>query len=451
MPEQPSTGAAAVPSPARRNLAGQWLLISAFWLLIASASVLEATLLRSNSFADALKSASIQWLPWVLLSPVIVWLSSVYTLERATWLRNLWVHLAACFVIVGGLGAFVYFESPFGPPRGEPRTFQGGDARPFPHGGPPFQHGDGQPFGRDDNPPGDHPNDFATDHPFSGDHPNDGPGGRPHDGDMHHGPPGPRRGPPSRARMILELSSFQLPTYLAVLGAAHALIFSRRAKDRERRETELVSRLTQARLQALRMQLNPHFLFNTLNSIASLVYDHPRAADEMIGSLSELLRLALSASDRQEITLREELRFLDQYLFIEQTRFGERLRIEKTIEPAALETMVPILLLQPLVENAVKHGIEAQLAPGVIGLEGRRDGETLQLRVTDNGRGPAATADGEPKEGVGLGNTRARLRELYGERAALDFRAREGGGALVEIIIPWRTSPVSSTPEPTET
>ena len=171
--------------------------------------------------------------------------------------------------------------------------------------------------------------------------------------------------------MILELSSFQLPTYLAVLGAAHALIFSRRAKDRERRETELVSRLTQARLQALRMQLNPHFLFNTLNSIASLVYDQPRAADEMIGSLSELLRLTLSASDRQEITLREELRFLDQYLFIEQTRFGERLRIEKNIEPAALDTMVPILLLQPIVENAVKHGIESQLAPGVIGIEAR--------------------------------------------------------------------------------
>ena len=334
----------------------------------------------------------------MLLSPVILWLSSVCTLERSTWLRNLWVHLAACFIIVGGLGAFVYFESPFGPPRGEPRPFPGGDARPFPHGAPSFQHGDGQPSPHDNNPPGDRPNDFPNDHP------NDGPGGRPpHDGDMHHGPPGPHRGPPSRARMILELSSFQLPTYLAVLGAAHALIFSRRAKDRERRETELVSRLTQARLQALRMQLNPHFLFNTLNSIASLVYDQPRAADEMIGSLSELLRLTLSASDRQEITLREELRFLDQYLFIEQTRFGERLRIEKNIEPAALDTMVPILLLQPIVENAVKHGIEAQLAPGVIGIAAERSGDVLRLRVTDNGRGPAATADGQPKEGVAWG------------------------------------------------
>jgi two-component sensor histidine kinase len=433
MPAQPKIDTATVPSsPGFRGLTGQWLLISAFWLLIASASVLEATLLRSNSFTDALKSASIQWLPWVLLSPVILWLSTVCTLERATWLRNMWVHLAACILIVGGLGAFVYFESPFGPPRGQPRPFPGGDARPFPHGDPSFQPRDGQPF-RDNNSPNDHRDGGPNDHP-------------PRDGDNHHGPPGPHRGPPSPARMILELSSFQLPTYLAVLGAAHALIFSRRAKDRERRETELVSRLTQARLQALRMQLNPHFLFNTLNSIASLVYDQPRAADEMIGSLSELLRLTLSASDRQEITLREELRFLDQYLFIEQTRFGERLRIEKNIEPAALDTTVPILLLQPIVENAVKHGIESQLAPGVIGIEAQRSGDILRLRVTDNGRGPANTADGKLKEGVGLGNTRARLRELYGERGTLDFRAREGGGALVEIQIPWHAPSAPPTP-----
>ena len=440
MPAQLETDTAAgVPSsPGRRGMTGQWLLISAFWLLIASASVLEATLLRSNSFADALKSASIQWLPWVLLSPIILWLSSVCTLERATWLRNMWAHLAACFLIVGGLGAFVYFESPFGPPRGQPRPFPGGDARPFPHGEPSFQPRDGQPFPRDQDSPNDH--DFHNDHPNGG--PNDHP---PHDGDAHHGPPGTHRGPPSPARMILELSSFQLPTYLAVLGAAHALIFSRRAKDRERRETELVSRLTQARLQALRMQLNPHFLFNTLNSIASLVYDQPRAADEMIGSLSELLRLTLSASDRQEITLREELRFLDQYLFIEQTRFGERLRIEKNIEPAALDTTVPILLLQPIVENAVKHGIESQLARGVIRIEAERAGDVLRLRVTDNGRGPANTGDGKLKEGVGLGNTRARLRELYGEHGTLDFRAREGGGALVEIQIPWHAPAASQT------
>src|SRR5579859_730964 len=193
------------------------------------------------------------------------------------------------------------------------------------------------------------------------------------------------------------------------------------------------------------MQLNPHFLFNTLNSIASLVYEEPQAADEMIGSLSELLRLALDDSTGQEITLREELNFLDKYLLIEQARFGERLRIEKEIEPEALDATAPILILQPLVENAVKHGIEAQLAPGVIRVVAKKSGAQLLLQVADNGRGAESAADGKLKEGVGLSNTRSRLKELYGENASLIIRAVETGGFLAEIQIPWRTKLIGQT------
>ena len=235
----------------------------------------------------------------------------------------------------------------------------------------------------------------------------------------------------------MRLGAFQLPTFWAVLGAAHALVFYKRAQDRGRRETELQSHLTQARLEALRMQLNPHFLFNTLNSIASLVHEDPNAADRMIGYLSDLLRLSLKSSGQQEVSLREELYCLDLYLSIEQVRFGERLRVEKNIEPAALDAIAPMLILQPLVENAIKHGLEAQLAQGVIAIAASRVGDSLHLQVADNGRG--FPASGVVKEGVGLSNTRSRLRELYGPRGILSVQRREGGGFQAEVSLPWRS------------
>ena len=187
------------------------------------------------------------------------------------------------------------------------------------------------------------------------------------------------------------------------------------------------------------MQLNPHFLFNTLNSIASLVHEQPQA-EEMIEALSDLLRLTLNASDRQEVTLREELHFLERYLLIEQIRFGERLRVEKQIDVAALDALVPILILQPLAENAIKHGIESQIAPGVIRVAAEHAGKTLLLRVKDNGRGLATPPKGLPKEGVGLSNTRSRLKELYGGRASLELTPGKAGGFSAEIQLPWRTA-----------
>jgi sensor histidine kinase YesM len=186
------------------------------------------------------------------------------------------------------------------------------------------------------------------------------------------------------------------------------------------------------------MQLNPHFLFNTLNSIASLVHEQPQA-EEMIEALSDLLRLTLTAPERQEVALREELHFLERYLLIEQIRFGERLRVEKQIDVSALDAMVPILILQPLVENAIRHGIEAQIAPGIIRVVAANDAEKLVLRVEDNGKGLASSSKGTLKEGVGLTNTRSRLKELYGGRGSLELKSGKAGGFSAEIHLPWRT------------
>jgi two-component system LytT family sensor kinase len=247
-----------------------------------------------------------------------------------------------------------------------------------------------------------------------------------------------QREPRTAAYLVLRRITLQLPTFWGLVGVAHALRFYERAKTREARETDLVSRLAQARLEALRMQLNPHFLFNTLNSIASLVQEDPQAAEEMIEALSDLLRLTLRASDRQEITVREELQFLDRYLHIEQTRFGDRLKVEKEVDAGLLDVAVPILILQPLVENAIRHGIERQIAPGLVRISVERVGDKLGLAVVDDGYG-VKLGEFRLVEGVGLRNTRARVKELYGAQAEFEVRPGKERGFTVEIRIPLRT------------
>jgi LytS/YehU family sensor histidine kinase len=163
--------------------------------------------------------------------------------------------------------------------------------------------------------------------------------------------------------------------------------------------------------------------------------------------LSDLLRLTLSASERQEVTLREELYFLDRYLLIERTRFRERLRVEKRIDIRALDGIVPILILQPLVENAVKHGIEAQIAPGMISIIVEQAGDRLRVEVSDNGRGLAGEVKGELREGVGLSNTRSRLKELYGDQGSLTLRPGKTEGFSAEIQLPWRTALTHPAPQ----
>ncbi len=214
---------------------------------------------------------------------------------------------------------------------------------------------------------------------------------------------------------------------------------SRRFSEAARESEQLQARLDQARLQALRLQLQPHFLFNTLNTITALVHRDPPSAERMVTGLSELLRVSLGTAGEQEVRLDRELEVLRHYLDIQLVRFSDRLSVRFDIDPAAREAMVPSLLLQPLVENAIKHGITPRVAAGHLHIAVRRRDDTLTLEVLDDGVG---TRGSQPlSEGVGLGNTRARLASLYGTQQRLDAGARPGAGFSVKIEIPFHTEP----------
>ena len=227
----------------------------------------------------------------------------------------------------------------------------------------------------------------------------------------------------------------ELPVYWALIGLQHAVDYYRQARARAVRSARLETRLMASQLQALQQQLHPHFLFNTLHAISTLVHRDPEKADLMIERLSDLLRVTLRKVGVQEVELAEELEYLRAYLDIEQIHFGNRLRIEFRIDVAALDVLVPTLILQPLVENAIRHGLEPMPRPGTLSVEAQADGDTLWLRVRDDGAGMPKSWR---REGVGLSNTRSRIDRLYGEAAALTIRENPGGGVLVDIYIPLR-------------
>lgn len=214
---------------------------------------------------------------------------------------------------------------------------------------------------------------------------------------------------------------------------------SRRFSEAARESEELQARLDQARLQALRQQLQPHFLFNTLNTITALVHRDPPSAERMVNGLSELLRFSLGTAEEQEVRLDRELEVLRHYLDIQLVRFSDRLSVRFDVEVAAREAMVPSLLLQPLVENAIKHGITPRVAAGHLQITGRRRGAVLTLEVTDDGIGAAAGS--AVQDGVGLGNARARLTSMYGAAHRFEAGPRKEGGFRVRIEIPFHTEP----------
>jgi sensor histidine kinase YesM len=247
----------------------------------------------------------------------------------------------------------------------------------------------------------------------------------------------PEGGSRSMGFAVLLRLTYQLPAFWGLVAVAHAVRLYERNHLRQLRETELQARLMQTRLRALQLQLNPHFLFNTLNSIASLVHENPATAERMIEALSNLLRLALTNTGRQQVTVREELHLLDQYLLIARLRFGERLQVRMQINETVLEDEVPVLILQPLVENAVKHGVENQLGPSQVHIiaQPAGSGDFLRMEVTNDG--PVYDSNVRKiEERVGLTNTRARLREMFGAQASLELQPRTTGGFVVQILIP---------------
>src|SRR5499426_4370940 len=227
-------------------------------------------------------------------------------------------------------------------------------------------------------------------------------------------------------------------TYYAILGAIYAFDYYGKYRAHELKASQLQAQLAQAQLQALKMQLHPHFLFNTLHAISSLMRRDVEAAERMITRLSDLLRLTLENVGAQETSLRQELEFLESYLEIEKTRFRDRLQVRMNIEPETLDARVPNLILQPLVENAVRHGVAPHAAPGLIEISARLKENKLELQVRDNGAGLTDARRAQIKEGVGWANTRARLEQLYGAGAYFDLSNRDKGGLVVSLTIPFR-------------
>ena len=230
--------------------------------------------------------------------------------------------------------------------------------------------------------------------------------------------------------------------YFALVGAYHAAEYHRRYRERELAASQLQARLTEAHLQALKTQLHPHFLFNTLNAVSVLTLKgETQCAIRMLSRLSDLLRLTLESSAAQEVSLREELDFLEKYLEIEKVRFQDRLTVEVDVDAGALGASVPNLLMQPLVENAVRHGVARQMGAGKITVRAAREGDRLKLEVRDTGPGLPPGGMAEVHEGIGLSNTRARLERLYPGDHRFELADAPGGGARVAIDIPFRPRP----------
>jgi len=239
-------------------------------------------------------------------------------------------------------------------------------------------------------------------------------------------------------RFILANFSEGIGIYLLIALASHAYRYYCRYTQGQSRTLELEAQLSRAELQALKMQLHPHFLFNTLHSISALMPHDPDAARTMITRLGDFLRITLESSGIQEVTLKQEIEFLRCYLEIEQIRFQDRLETRVDVASNALDAKVPNLILQPIVENAIRHGIASHFNRGLIEITGRTQNGSLRIQVRDNGGGLIGHRNGENlfQSGIGLANTEARLDRLYGRRHRLDLTNDPLGGSVVTLEIP---------------
>jgi two-component system LytT family sensor kinase len=237
-------------------------------------------------------------------------------------------------------------------------------------------------------------------------------------------------------------------TYGVLVGATQGYLYYQRYRKGELRSAELAAQLAEAQLQVLRMQLHPHFLFNTLNSIATLIHKDPDAADRMTARLSDLLRLTLENVGVQEVPLAQELEFLESYLEIERTRFSDRLVIRIEAAPDTLDASTPYLILQPLVENAIRHGIAARSSPGCVVVRAAREGKMLSLEIKDDGPGIRSAA--VSRNGVGISSTRTRLEKLYGGAHRFELINPEEGGLVVKLSFPFRLSKGQADPSKKE-
>lgn len=443
-------------------------LQAGLWTTLCFAFAALLVLVGPFEWTSALGISAVNWLPWVALTPVIFWLSRRFPLERGRLLGSVPVHLLAglaCTALCLWISATAF---PMGRLGGGPQGFRDfrrgpeGISRPAAPGATRPSLGEAERsrrreefMGRQRPMPGERPEGETGGEFRRGDPDRRMDRGGP-DGRLPRGPGGPFPGGapdrPASSSFANELrrdffgafgpfalrGNFGLAIYLIVVSAAHALGFYRRAKERDLQAVELQAGLNRAKLDALRLQLQPHFLFNTLNAISTLVHRDARAADELIGDLSDLLRLSLLTTDH-EVPLARELELLDRYLAIEQTRLGDRLRIVREIDPAATTALVPTFILQPLAENSIRHGLEPRAGTGTLTVSAKLSSQSLSLSVADDGLG-LATDQVTARRGIGLANTEARLQTLHGPAAKLELVTPPSGGLRVELTLPLRTA-----------
>lgn len=355
-------------------LARGWVFSFACCAALASAIAWQISASFSAPWSAVFLMVSRDWFAWAVLIPLLVRLVNRLPIERANWRISVPVHVGVCLAVIVGMGLL---------------AFAGGPRRVMMRSADKSRSERVEP------------------------------------------PPMPRRG---MAFVGWVTFGPHLPIYLAILGVAHAAYFYRGARDRERRSLELTALLAESRLQALRAQIQPHFLFNALNALGGLIRTNPEAADDMLVALCDFLRRTLADSREQEVPLGRELEDVRSYLAIEKIRFGDRLTFSIDAQPDLLVGRVPALLLQPLVENAIRHGIAPRAAAGQVDISVKRNGDMLGIVVRDDGVG---LREDPPPEGLGLSNCRARLAELHGDAASLRIVA--GTGTTVEIELPWRT------------
>jgi LytS/YehU family sensor histidine kinase len=246
--------------------------------------------------------------------------------------------------------------------------------------------------------------------------------------------------------LLTECMGTRLLAFLAIVTLGWSARYFALYRTRHLDASELEARLAKTHLQVLKMQLQPHFLFNTLNTIAELVHTDPEAADQMITRLGKLLRLSLDHASHQVVPLRQEADFLRVYLEIEQVRFQDRLLVVWDLGADTLDAAVPTLLWQPVLENAIRHGVTPLAGRGRIVIDSRREGEDLVLEIRDNGQG--LPPGGVPREGVGLRNVRERVAQLYGRRARFSLTPALGGGTVATLRLPFIYCEAPHTPVP---
>ncbi len=372
--------------PRSATLAGIGILL---WLIPVALTTVLVGEVGDLDFRPALALSFWIWLGWALCLPLSVWISFRFRIGPGNWVRGVGLHFLVWLFVVASNQVLVRLRSdrPMLPIR------QGWRAQVD-------ESADG---------PRDSVRAFI---------------GRRVDWYQRY------RAAPPQARVILDTL-----LYAIIVAGCQSAAWAQIARERERQKLAAEAQLVRAQLLGLQSQLNPHFLFNALNGLNALIHDAPDDAEVLVDHLSDLLRAALSVSEEQMITLGRELDCLEHYLAVEKTRYADRLRVVREIEDGVRDCLVPTFLLQPLVENAVKHGVEPRKEGATIWIGARRRGEQLEISVRDNG--PGIKQGKADESGVGLKNSRRRLEQCFPSRHRLTMQNRSGGGCEVTVSIPW--------------